>query len=246
MPNRFLALLLVGLLSTRSARAVAPFEGTVVYRVDAPGKQASGRVSVRLGPAGARTEMVVDGPALRAAGRPGLRMTTIVRAAEPGRIYLVSEERRAYYVVEQARGEARTEKPLRIRATGADEVAGYPCDRARVEGEGPGHLEICVTRQLGPVPLFGALEAPDAGNRLFVALRREGIEGLPVRWIAFGADGKPQMTMVLESAKHERVPATVVALPEGYRRGDLGEGFASPGAPEEDPARRQGRTPPGR
>jgi hypothetical protein len=206
--------------------AAAQFEGRAEYALHAR-SGGEGHATVLVSKQGARTETRMSSPKLAQAGSPGgVRMSTLVRAAEPGRVYLINDERKMYSVMDPAT-EEKGDRQLEVERIGSDRIAGHACERARVTGQGQGHMELCITKDLGAIPMFGALEGGRRGN-LFAALGKAGLDGLPVRWQVFDEEGKVTSTIELESATREKIPAGKLAIPAGYREGSAAQALASP------------------
>jgi len=119
-------------------------------------------------------------------------------------------------------------------AAGADQdvvdlrPGGHACEKAQVTLEGNGHMEVCVTKEYGVIPMFGAFRGGNRNGNFFGALDKAGLAGLPVRWQTFDASGKVESSVQLESAKREKVPAEKLAVPAGYQQGSAVDAFATP------------------
>ncbi len=201
------------------ARA-AEFEGRAEYRMvgSGEGPAREGHAVVYLSPKGSRSELdVAAPPELAAQGmKDRLRMVSIVKASEPGRVYFVHDDRKSYSVVDSKR-EDDSER-WTVERAGSDRVAGLRCDRARIKSSGGTNFDVCVTRELGTVAGWAAASG-DTDSALPRALKEAGLDGLPARWVLLDAEtGEPRMTMELVSAKRQKVPASMLEVPAGYSR----------------------------
>jgi hypothetical protein len=215
------------LLTTLAAAIAGParaadFEGRAEYRLDA-GARGSGTVVFWIGPAGLRSETQGTVAALQARGiTTPLKMTSIVKAKEPRRVYLVDDEHKTYTVVD---GDAKKEEAVRwtVARLGTDTVAGYACQRVRVDEDGEPRSELCITQDLGRVSTWITAQPDSAG--LFQALAREGLDGLPVRWSPLREGGQaPAVSLELVKATREPVPAEKLEIPAGYTKRPGGRG----------------------
>jgi hypothetical protein len=209
-------LLAVFALLLVAAPALAQFEGRAEYKVRAA--HGDGRVTMLVSKAGARTDVTIDVP-----GAPA-RVTTLVRASEPGRIYFVNDERRKYTVMDLPRNDAR----YRVERLGRETVAGHACEKAAVTGDGAGRVEVCVTSDFGAIPAVAGFRGDRGNGNFFAALQRAGLSGLPVRWQEFDASGKAASTAELVSARKEKVSPDQLSVPAGYEKGSAYDTLATP------------------
>ncbi len=216
---RQLVVAAVSLAVAFGARA-AEFEGRAEYRMTGgEGPAREGHAVVYLSPRGSRSELdVAPPPELVQQGlKDRLRMISIVKASEPGRVYFLHEERKSYSVVDSKR-EGEPQERWTVKRAGSDRVAGLRCDRAKVESSGGASFDVCVTRELGTVAGWAAASG-DADSALPRALKEAGLDGLPARWVLLDAKtGEPRMKMELVSAKKQKVPASMLEVPAGYAR----------------------------
>jgi Domain of unknown function (DUF4412) len=210
------------------ARA-AEFEGRAEYRMTgAEGPAREGHAVVYLSPKGSRSELdVAPPPELAKQGmKDRLRMVSIVKASEPGRVYFVNEAAKSYSVIESK--DAGEPGRWTVERAGSDRVAGLRCDRAKIQGPEGARFDACVTRELGTVAAWAAA-AGDTDSALPRALAKAGLDGLPARWVVLDAKtGEPQMTMELVSARKQKVPAAMLEVPGGYSRSEVPAPAVSP------------------
>ncbi|WP_242346677.1 DUF4412 domain-containing protein [Anaeromyxobacter terrae] len=199
--------------------SAAEFEGRAEYRIKGSGQGPArdGTAVVYLSAKGSRSEIAIAAsPELASQGvNDGMRMTSIVKASEPGRVYLVNEGSKTYSV-----GDSGDAKPVRwtVERAGSDKVAGLGCERARITGSGGERFDVCITRDLGTVSAWAA-SGGAADAELPRALKKAGLDGLPARWVVVdAAAGAPQMTMELVRAERQKVPPSKFEVPAGYAK----------------------------
>src|SRR5262249_10872701 len=148
-----------------------------------------------LGPGGARNEITMN---VKIKDQPEhqVKMVSLWRKAEPGRTYIVSDEKKAYSVIEIPKEEGQHADKWKVEKLGSATVACYPCERARltrVNGSGGG-MEVCVTQKLGRIPL-SAFQNQRMDATLPAALAKAGLDGIPVRWSGKARDDREEFTM---------------------------------------------------
>jgi hypothetical protein len=177
--------------------------------------------------AGARSETsarVPDGKG----GTRDMRFVALFRTAEPKKTVMVNDEQKTYAVVTRDEVPDVQHKQPKVERIGSGKVAGYGCEKVRLSQEGgSGHQEVCVTKELGKVGFLGRMAA-DGRDDVLAALRRAGLDGIPVSWQSFDGEGKAGVSMELTAARKERVPASLFAVPAGYSESTMAGVFASP------------------
>jgi hypothetical protein len=223
---------LAAAVALQAAPARAQFEGRLEYVVKRwPGAQPmSGTITTWISAAGARTDTAVT--AKDASGPHALRLTTVWKASEPRRTYLVSDAQKAYAVSDASADEAHAGPTWKVERTGSATVAGHACDRAKATASSGNQAELCVARDLGKLPL-SALQAQRGTGSLLAALDQAGLSGVPVSWAMMGRDGAEQMRMELGSARKEKVPASRLDVPAGYRQTSPMEIWSAQMTPEQ-------------
>lgn len=223
-------------LALAATPALAQFEGRLDYTMtqDLPpepgakkGANPPGKVTLYVSATGARSEMtgtVPDGQG----GMRSLRIVTIWKVAEPRRTVMINESQKTYSVFEQDPAEGRTGQKAKLERLGAGKVAGYGCERVRItSGRGDGVQELCVTKELGKVAALARMTAEEDED-VFALLRDAGLDGVPVSMKTFGDEGEQMMAMQLTSARKQAVPASLFAVPAGYKETGMAGVFASP------------------
>jgi hypothetical protein len=196
--------------------APGTFEGRADYQLAGTGPHAvNGTVTIWMGKDGVRFELAGRSPELAKGGGPGeMRVVTITRAAEPNRTYVVNDVARTYAVSELQPGQGEPPE-YRVEKLGKTRIAGYGCERARITGADGRGQEACITQDLGALPALDVFGKQHEGN-VTPALRKAGLDGLPVQWKTVDADGSTT-TLELRSARRQKVPAGKLAVPKGYQ-----------------------------
>jgi hypothetical protein len=205
-----LALAAASFTATAAAR---DFEGRAEYQLTGSMDQ-HGTAEAVVGPGGARVHIEFTSPRMTQMGMPGMKATTLVKAGDANHVYSIDEADRSYAVIE-THPQARS-SDWKVTRLGPSSVAGYPCERARIESDGSHQAEVCVSTTLGRVPLWATARG-EGDEGVAAALARAGLDGLPIRWASGqGAGGR----FVLELVKviREPVPASEFDVPAGYTR----------------------------
>jgi hypothetical protein len=213
-------------LSLQAFPALAQFEGRLEYRMTraSAGKDApagAGTAVVWLAPSGARMEMSVQ--VGQGAAQPS-KFVSLWKRDDPDHVYFLSDARKAYSVMDTSERETRDERP-RITRLGASRVAGFSCQRARITTESGSSHEVCVTDELGKLPVNLATDR--RGWTVWNELRQAGLDGVPVSWKS-ADEADAGFTMTLTSARKQSVPGNLLEVPAGYARTGLGGAMASP------------------
>jgi hypothetical protein len=224
-----LAVFVVAAAFTIPAAASAQFEGRLEYEMKmASADQSGGSAVLWLGPGGARNEITMN---VKAKDQPEhqMKMVTLWRKADPGRTYIISDEKKAYSVFEVPKDQGKSEDKWKVEKLGSATVAGYSCERVRFTDMrgGGGSMELCVTQKLGKFPLF-AFRSQRMDTSLPAALAKAGLDGIPVRWTSRAKDDREEFAMVLTAAHPERVPSSRFEIPAGYQQTGTGVMVLSP------------------
>lgn len=217
---------LVLALSLHALPALAQFEGRLEYQMTRAsarkdGPAVTGTAVVWLASSGARMEMTVRHQ--RDADQPS-RFVTLWKRDDPDHVYFVNDARKAYTVMDTSEKEPGDERH-EITRLGSSRVAGYSCQRAKITSTSGSSQEVCVTDELGKIPLTLATSRRDL--KVWNELRAAGLDGVPVAWK--NADEPDSgFTMTLTSARKQSVPGSLLEVPSGYARTGLAGAFASP------------------
>ena len=214
--------------------AAAQWEGSLDMKIT--GKDVTGSSQALVGKAGARMQMEMRNPQLAEAGQGSVKMTILVRTAEPDVSYMINDAQKTYSRIdlkEMEKSVPAREKDAKwtVKRLGPDRVAGYACERALLAQEGTGaENEVCVSKEiLGPASIFNTGRRNASGEALAKALKANGLEGMPIRMIVREkAKAAPMMTWELVKAEKRALPASTFQVPAGYKETSLMGSMMSP------------------
>ncbi len=213
-----LAVLLVLPLS-----AASQWEGVLDMKIS--GKDMNGSSKALIGKAGARMQIDMTNAQLQEMQGGGTKMVMLTRTAEPGISYMINDAQRSYARIdvkemEKSLPKSEKEKKWTVKRLGPDSVAGFACQKALVAQEGgTSENEVCISKDiLGPASMFNAGRRGAGGEGLEVALKANGLEGMPIRMI-MREKGKAEASMTWELVKAEKraLPASTFEVPAGYK-----------------------------
>ncbi len=211
------------------SEGVAEFKGTMS---GGPGKSApsTGRVYFRKG-AAYRTEWETDltGIAKKETDAPkGMmpsryRMVMIQKLSDPDHMVTVNDDTKTYSITDLKK--LREEMPntthttYTVKKLGRDSVAGIACEKALVTSSSGSEMELCVSTDLFPSAAFlAAQNRHDRSGNLLTALKENGLNGFPIRWVAREkGDQRVVGTMELVRLDWKPVPASLFEIPAAYR-----------------------------
>ena len=152
------------------------------------------------------------------------RMVMIQRVSEPDRIYIVNEESKTYTVqmIDEKRDAARPERAWKVQKLGRDTVAGFSCQKALLTALDGDETEACLTAELSPSTAWlRAWNRREEQSSPLKALKENGLEGFPVRWIfRTGRDKDIASTVELVRFDRRAVSSASFEIPAGYRKVD--------------------------
>jgi hypothetical protein len=223
------AALFVRATALAQSEGVAEFKGTMS---GGSGESIPNTSTVYFSKVAYRMEMQMDMRSLaRKEGSQGMvpsryRMVTIQKLSDLDHLLTLNEDSRTYSVTDLKKvredfGKNR-EMPqvtYTVRKLGRDSVAGFACEKALVTSSSGSEMELCISIELFPSAAWlAAQNRSDRSGNLFTALRDNGLDGFPIRWIA--RDKKDQrVTATMELSRFERKPvsASLFEVPPGYR-----------------------------
>ena len=189
-----------------------------------------------VGKAGARMQIEMTNPQLQKMGQGAMKMTVLVRTAEPDVSYMINDAQKSYAKIDVKEMQksipaSEREKKWTVKRLGADKVAGYPCERALVNQEGSEtDNEVCVSKEIvASAGLFSAGRRDPSSQGLEKALKSNGLEGMPIRMV-MRQKGSAEAAMTWELVKAEKrsLPASTFDLPAGYKETSLMGTMVSP------------------
>ncbi len=207
-----------------AAAAAADFEGRAEYQLTGSRDQRGTAVAL-VGPGGARFHFELSSPEMTQAGMPSMKATTLIQSGDRGHIYTIDEVNHSYAVIDT--DPKSGDGGWKVTKLGPSSVAGYPCQRARIESEGSRTAEVCVSTTLGRVPIWATARGQGSEGAP-AALARAGLDGLPLRWATDVDRGNGGLVLELVKATRESVPASTFEVPAGYTKRGRGTPIASP------------------
>ena len=214
--------------------AAAQWEGALEMKIS--GKDVNGSSKAFVGKAGARMQIEMTNPQLQKVGQGAMKMTVLVRTAEPDVSYMINDAQKSYAKIDVKEMQksipaSEREKKWTVKRLGADKVAGYPCERALVNQEGSEtDNEVCVSKEIvASAGLFSAGRRDPSSQGLEKALKSNGLEGMPIRMV-MRQKGSAEAAMTWELVKAEKrsLPASTFDLPAGYKETSLMGTMVSP------------------
>ncbi|MBK6403722.1 MAG: DUF4412 domain-containing protein [Holophagales bacterium] len=160
-----------------------------------------------------------------------MKMVVLSRTAEPDISYMINDAQKSYARIDvkemqKSLPKAEQDKKWTVKRLGPDSVAGFACQKALVTQEGEtSENEVCISKDiLGPASMFNSGRRGAGGQGLEVALKANGLEGMPIRMI-MREKGKAEASMKWElvNAEKRSLPASTFEVP-GRLQGDEHDG----------------------
>jgi hypothetical protein len=154
-----------------------------------------------------------------------MRLVILQKLAEPDRAYLVNEAARTYAIQDSSKEKTDKETPekkWKVERLGKDTVAGLSCEKALLTSESGDQTEVCVSRELIPSGAWlAAMNRRDEQSGPLLALKKNGLEGFPIRWIFRDKKKEVSSTMELVRFDKKSLPSSLFEIPAGYRETSL-------------------------
>ncbi|MBI5067961.1 MAG: DUF4412 domain-containing protein [Deltaproteobacteria bacterium] len=200
------------------AGSAAPFEGVLEGKMEGP--HASGNTRAYVSPAGLRAEVGMVSPAARKSGLGTVRVVTIYRSDEPGRMLVLDAERKTYRVQEVVT-EGQAAQGWTVKRGGTAEVAGLACEKAELTSARGDKAEVCLSAEVGgDAPWVKHIQQGGAGigGGLVRALGDAGLRGYPLRWVHKATGAASAVSMEVTRVRREKVPEAAFRVPRGYKQ----------------------------
>jgi len=233
-------LLPVLLLAAMAASASAPFEGVADFKITTggpQGKSTPGAGKIFIAPGGYRMEFEMsgrskDGKEPAREGAAPIAMVMLGKASDPGKLYLVNDQRKTYVVLDGKKAAAQAPRDtFTVQKLGRDTVAGLSCQIAVLTSSRGSEIEICMASEpvIASDWLHGLNRSQADPDSWFAALGAEGIQGFPVRW-AIRKKGSTEILASMEITRLEKksLPASLFDVPAGYTRSGAPAGALTP------------------
>jgi hypothetical protein len=220
-----------------AAPAFAQFEGEITMKMTM--REGSGTGKNYISKAGVRSELDIQG------SKMPMKMTTLVKAATPGLVYLINDAQKTYAEIDTKKTREQLEKTRgksqdtwTVKKLGRETVNGYACEHVLVThgNDAKSEMEWWTSKDIAGLSyeaMRGLMRrGADNDEGIMKALRDAGADGFAVKVIT-REKGNPTPVMTMELTKVERksVPAALFEIPAGYRKqeGMMGAmGVASP------------------
>lgn len=210
------------------AAHAAPFEGVLEGKMEGP--HASGNTRAYVSPAGLRAEVGMVSPAAKKSGLGTVRVVTIYRSDEPGRMLVLDAERKTYRV-QPVFPEGQAAQGWTVKRGGTAEVAGLPCEKAELTSARGDRVEVCLSAEVGgDAPWVKHIQQGGAGigGGLVRALGDAGLQGYPLRWVHKATGAASSVSMEVTRVRREKVPEAAFRVPSGFREVKAPAGKALP------------------
>jgi len=220
--------------------ANAQFEGIAEMKISTTGAgkeqmTMNGTGKTYISKVGWRSEIEMSNPEMsKMTGGKPFRMVMFGKLADPDIAYSVNDAMKTYAVIntKEMRDLAgkieKQEKKFTVKKLGKGSVAGLSCENVRVtEDKGPQEIEACVSKEFLSGEWMRAMQRGGRGGDWMKALKDAGLEGYPVRMVMTMKD-QPGVKTTMEITKLDRtsVPATMFAIPPGYKETSMMGNFA--------------------
>lgn len=198
------------------AASAATFEGVLEGKMEGP--HASGNTRAYVSATGLRSEVGMVSPAAKKSGLGTIRVVTIYRSAEPGKMYVLDADRKTYRV-HDVFPEGEAAQGWTVKKEGTSEVAGLACEKASVTSSRGDQVEVCLSREVGgDAPWVKQLQQGGGGigGSLVRALGAAGLQGYPLRWVHKATGAASVVSLEVTRVRREKVPESAFQVPKGF------------------------------
>ncbi|MGA7992518.1 MAG: DUF4412 domain-containing protein [Thermoanaerobaculia bacterium] len=223
--------------------AFAQFEGEITMKMTM--REGAGTGKAYLSRAGVRSELDVQ------SAKMPMKMTTLVKAANPDLVYLINDAQKSYTEIDSSKTREEIEKSRgrnrgawTVKKLGRETVNGYACEHILVMhgGDAKSEMEWWTSKDISGLSYESMRGLMRRGNQsdegILKALRDAGAEGFVVKSVTRETGNPtPVMTMELTKIEKKSVSASLFEIPAGYKKqegmmGAMGV-MASPEAQEQ-------------
>jgi hypothetical protein len=160
------------------------------------------------------------------------RLVILQLLSEPGRTYTLNPERKTYSVRDASKDKPDAKVPDRtwkVQKLGRDTVGGLSCEKALVTSDAGNEMEVCVSKELIPSGAWvAAMSRREDQAGPLKALKENGLEGFPIRWIFRSQKSKAiSSTMELVSFEKKSLSASLFEIPADYKKTEGSSPFMS-------------------
>jgi hypothetical protein len=162
-----------------------------------------------------------------------IRTTMLGKMSDPDSVYMVDDQNKTYSVwdTKKVREEAgKTVETYTVERLGSDTVAGLSCQKAMLTSSKGSRIEVCVTKELvAPSGWLSAMNRRASGGVSWMsALKENGLDGFPVRWVVGAKNREGGTTMELTRVEKKSLPASLFEVPAGYKKTEYAIGGLTP------------------
>lgn len=219
--------------------SVRAFEGIIDMRMStstAEGSMGGGTMRYCISEAGTRSEMAMTMHGM------AVKHVMLCRNDDPDRMLRIDDAKRTYAVVDlsllsDAVADAPGGEPFTIRKLGSETILGHETEHVEAVRDDM-RMELWIAEGLLDPAVFEQMQARMArgrspGQGLFQALKEAGVEGMPLRTVVHMPD-EGRQTVEVTKIDQTRLPASLFAVPDGYRQvqSSLMDGIEGPGVEE--------------
>jgi hypothetical protein len=160
------------------------------------------------------------------------KMAVIHRADQPNTTYMVYEATKTYHRIDSKKdesGDRDTAGRYTVKKLGKETVAGRTTEHVLISHEGSDDTEVWVDRNL--VSSADLEKAFSGGNRpgaWWGALKKEGVAGVPLKFVSKSKDGLNRSTMEATRVESKSISSSVFEVPSGYTEAKGGMGAFTP------------------
>ncbi len=231
-------ILTAAVLALAATAAFAQFEGEATYKVTTrrgQGAPVDGTAHLFSSKSGFRMEWEMATGSSTPGAPAQVKMVMLAKLPNLEKIYMVNDENRTYsaWDTKAAREDSKTapRETYTVEKLGADRIAGYACQNARVTSSKGRSFDVCMAKDFGASSdWMTAINRNDPQATSWLkAVRDSGIEGSPIRWaVRPKGSAEPVMVMELVRADKKSLPSSLFEVPAGYRQTDFALGGLTP------------------
>jgi hypothetical protein len=216
---RYCCLFFVSLIMLTGTVA-AQFEGQIDMKFTTANKDGSGEFKTFLSKAGTLGEMKIQ-----AKGSP-IDMKILFKTASPDMMYMINDAKKAYTEIDMKKNNERSDKmkdeKYTVKKLPNEKIMGYDCKHVVLTDEKGSEMEFWTNKDVADYQAFAKLMSNQnpRTSSFEKALKESGAEGLPLKMIARGKDGKDNMTMEVTKVEKKSLPASTFEIPTGYAKQD--------------------------
>lgn len=209
---------LVAILLTSSSAFAAGWSGTVSMKLAGP-RGTNGTVTLQVADAGVLSTVSMQSP------MGPVTQKSLLQSKKPGTIIAIDDASKSYAEVELAALQAQAaalgmnqNTTYTVKKIGTEVIAGLSCQHVLATSQEGRTTELWTTKDLPDGDsLMNAMAARGAfENGLTKALAAQGANGFVAKMMQATPEGP--VTMEVVKAERGAVPASVFAIPAGYRK----------------------------